>query len=126
MLPGMRLGAVIVYMEDVARAVEFYERAFGLERGDVQGEQYSELRGSAETKLSFAARSFIEEQLPGHGKPPEGFELTLVADDVQAAFDRAVAAGATPLKEPHEQPWGQVVSYVADPEGTIVEICSAW
>jgi lactoylglutathione lyase len=122
----MKLGAVIVYVSDVPAAVAFYENAFGLERGNVQTDEYSELKAGSETLLSFAAQRFIDEQLPGHGKPPQGFEVTLVADDVQAAFDRAVGAGAEAVAAPHEKPWGQTVSYVRDPEGTLVEICSAW
>jgi catechol 2,3-dioxygenase-like lactoylglutathione lyase family enzyme len=122
----MRLGAVIVYVADVGASVDFYERAFGLERGGVSTEDYSELTAGSETLLSFAAQSFIDSQLPGHAQPPAGFEIVLVADDVQAAFDRAVAAGAEPVSEPAEKPWGQVVSYVRDPDGTLVEICTAW
>jgi catechol 2,3-dioxygenase-like lactoylglutathione lyase family enzyme len=122
----MRLGAVIVYVEDVGRTVEFWERAFGLERGPVQGDDYSELRAGSESLLAFVTRRLIEEQIPGHGRAPQGFEVALVADDVQAAFDHAVAAGAEAVKAPHEQPWGQAVSYVRAPEGTLVEICSAW
>ena len=122
----MQLGAVIVYVEDVAAAVDFYTRAFGLEPGEVTGDEYTELKAGSDTVLSFAARAFIERQLPGHGRPPEGFELALVADDVRAAFDRAVREGAEPVKQPEHMPWGQTVSYVRAPEGTLVEVCSAW
>jgi len=117
---------VIVYVEDVGAAVDFYGRAFGLEPGAVTGDEYFELQAGSRTVLAFAARSFIEKQMPGHGKPPEGFELALVADDVQAAFDRAVGAGAEPVKDPAEMPWGQIVSYVRAPDGTLVELCSEW
>ena len=41
-----------------------------------------------------------------------------------AAFARAVAAGATPLKEPVTKPWGQTVAYVRDLDGFLVELCS--
>jgi len=122
----VKLGALIVYVEDVGAAVEFYERAFGLERGGVGTVEYSELQAGAETLLAFAARSFIEQQTPGHGLPPQGFEVVLVADDVQAAFDRAVAEGAEPVLPPEQKPWGQVVSYVRVPDGTLVELCSEW
>lgn len=122
----MKLGALIVYVEDVGAAVEFYERAFGLERGGVGTDEYSELKAGSETLLAFAARSFIERQTPGHGLPPQGFEVVLVADDVQAAFDRAVREGAEAVLAPEQKPWGQVVSYVRAPDGTLVELCSEW
>ncbi len=89
-------------------------------------DEYAEVRAGSTTLIAFAARSFVEQHLPGHGRAPEGFELALVTEDVQAAFDRAVAEGAEPLSPPAEKPWGQVVSYVRAPEGTLVEICSEW
>ena len=48
----------------------------------------------------------------------------LYAGDVEAAFKRAVEAGAQPWYEPAKQAWGQTVSYVRDPNGFLVEICS--
>jgi uncharacterized glyoxalase superfamily protein PhnB len=54
-----------------------------------------------------------------------GAEVGFVTEDVPASYKRAVQAGATPLVEPTTKPWGQVVSYVRDLNGFIVEICSA-
>lgn len=122
----MELGAVIVYVEDVAGAVAFCQRAYDLEPGAVSSEDYAELRAGSSSLVAFAARSFVEGNLPGHGHAPAGFELVLVADDVQAAFDRAVAAGAEAVAAPAEKPWGQIVSYVSGPEGLLVELCSEW
>ena len=56
---------------------------------------------------------------------PLGMQVSLVADDVPAAHTRALAAGAIELSGPVSKPWGQVVSYVRCPAGTLVEICSA-
>jgi len=47
-----------------------------------------------------------------------------VTEDVAGAYARAVAAGAMPLMPPKEKPWGQIVSYVRDCNGFLVEICS--
>ena len=55
---------------------------------------------------------------------PFGIELALVTEDVPAAFEKAVASGTLPLKEPEEKPWGQVVGYVRAVDGTITELCS--
>ena len=51
-------------------------------------------------------------------------EVAFVTEDVQAAHDKAVAAGASALSAPASKPWGQVVSYVRCPDGTLVELCS--
>lgn len=45
-------------------------------------------------------------------------------DDVAGAHARAIAAGASELSAPVSKPWGQVVSYVRCPDGTLVELCS--
>ncbi|MNY24545.1 Glyoxalase-like domain protein [compost metagenome] len=52
------------------------------------------------------------------------FEIAFETDDVEGAFQRAVTNGARPVSAPEQMPWGQTVSYVADINGYLVEICS--
>jgi uncharacterized glyoxalase superfamily protein PhnB len=47
-------------------------------------------------------------------------ELAFWAEDVIAAFEAAVGAGAKALTPPRLMLWGQTVAYVEAPEGTIV------
>lgn len=42
--------------------------------------------------------------------------------EVDAAFARAIAAGATPLAQPTRMAWGGYSSYYADPDGHVWEI----
>ncbi len=114
---------------DNDRAVDFYERAFGLERRFVHDSgTYAELE-TGPTALAFAS----EEATPTRGAfapnrrsaKAAGVEVGLVVDDVPAAFERAVAAGAEAVLTPTEKPWGQIVSYVRDLDGFLVEICTA-
>jgi len=58
------------------------------------------------------------------GKAAPPLELGLVTEDVEAAFGRAVEAGAIAVKKPERKPWGQLVGYVRDINGFLVEICS--
>jgi len=51
-------------------------------------------------------------------------EVAFVTDDVAAAHAQAVSAGATELSAPLAKPWGQVVSYLRCPDGTLVELCT--
>jgi len=46
------------------------------------------------------------------------------AEQVDAAFSAAVAAGAIPVREPADRPWGGRAGYFADPEGNRWEV--AW
>jgi lactoylglutathione lyase len=53
-----------------------------------------------------------------------GVEIALVVEDVEVAFRSALEAGATKEAEPKTKPWGQIVAYVRDPDGVLVEIGS--
>jgi lactoylglutathione lyase len=124
-----RLGWVIVYVPDVAAAIEFYEKAFRLERAFIAPDaSFGEL-DTGETKLAFASEQMGDSHFDGGFRRPDAaqpfnVEVALIFDDPGAAFARAVENGASPLAEPKEQPWGQVVAYVRDPFGTLVEIAS--
>jgi len=43
---------------------------------------------------------------------------------VAAAYRRAVDAGAVSVVAPDARPWGQVVAYVRDLNGVLVELCT--
>jgi catechol 2,3-dioxygenase-like lactoylglutathione lyase family enzyme len=43
-------------------------------------------------------------------------------DAVNQVFDQAVAAGATPVKQPQEVFWGGYSGYFADPDGFLWEV----
>ncbi len=126
----MLLGWVIVYVDDPPAAREFYMRAFGLQGGFVAPTNtYAELDTGA-TKLAFAAYALGEANFPGgvraaalEGQPPN-IEIALVADDVDGAYARALAAGCASLSEPSDKPHGQRVAYVRDPYGTLVELAT--
>ena len=47
-----------------------------------------------------------------------------MSENVEADYQRALACGATSIAAPSQKPWGQTVSYVRCPDGTLVEICS--
>jgi lactoylglutathione lyase len=126
----MRFGYAILYVEDVEATLKFYERAFGFTRGMLTDDKnYGELDTGA-TRLAFAANSFVRTMIPldfgssEQGRAAPRFELGFVAADVEAAFRQAIEAGATKVKQPEQRPWGQLVGYVQDLNGFLVEICS--
>jgi uncharacterized glyoxalase superfamily protein PhnB len=57
-------------------------------------------------------------------RPPASFEIAFATEDVAAAFDRAVKAGAAATVPPKVKPWGQTVAYVRDMDGHLVELCT--
>lgn len=126
----MKLGYTILYVPDVKHAVVFYEDAFGLSRRFVhESGDYAEME-TGTTTLAFASDDLASSNFDAEYRPanpdalPPAFEIAFVTDDVTGAFERAIEAGAAALAEPKEKPWGQVVSYVRDLNGVIVELCT--
>ena len=126
----MKLGYTIVYVPDVKRTAEFWQRAFGIEqRSKDEHALYREMETGAQT-LAFVAHSYVRENIPGGFRPaqndeaPPPFENALVTDDVAGALERAVAAGARKVLAPTKKPWGQTVAYVRDCDGNLVELCT--
>jgi len=126
----VKFGYTIVYVPDVAATLTFFGEAFGLATRflDDSGD-YGELETGA-TTLAFACRELADSNCEGGylfcepRHKPLGIEIALVIDDVQAAHQKALAAGAREHAAVTCKPWGQVVSYVRCPSGTLIELCS--
>lgn len=121
---SVALASTVLYVSDVAQVVAFYRQALGMEP-----RFYDEDIGFAE--LGDAGQIAVASHDAGAFMMPEAYpkshdgrlacaELAFYTDDVQGAYDRAVAAGARSLAAPREMDWGQTVAYVEDPAGTIL------
>ena len=126
----MKFGYTIVYVADVGASLAFFENAFGFSRRFLhESGTYGELN-TGETTLSFAAHTLGASNMPegyiaaNASSKPLGMEVAFVTPDVAAAHKTAVSAGAREIKPPQKKPWGQTVSYVHCPDGTLVELCS--
>jgi lactoylglutathione lyase len=126
----MKFAYTILYVKDVAQAIAFYDRAFGLKQRFIdESSQYAEMETGA-TTLAFAANELAHSNLPEGfqenrlSKPPAGIEVGFVTEDVEAAFSQAVEAGAITVVAPKAKPWGQTVAYVRDLDGILIEIAS--
>lgn len=122
-------GYTILYVSDVARTVAFYIAAFGFTQKMITPEgDYAELETGG-TTLAFAAYSVakyngIDIAQSDVGALPPPCEIVFVTDDIEEAFAQAVRAGATVVTEPAQKPWGQMVGYVRDVNGFLVEVCT--
>lgn len=126
----MRLDGIMIWVPDVRRTVRFYEEAFDIRPRWVRDEgDYAQLE-TGEVVLQFAAESAApttgaEVRVARPADPPLGAQLALVADDVPAAVERAVGAGGALVADPVTKPWGQVIAYVRDVNGFLVELATA-
>lgn len=120
----------ILYVKDVAKSIEFYENAFGFKRTFITPDNdYGELN-TGETRLAFAAVSLAKTNLTAGfiestptGKP-FGIEMGFVTENVTQVFEDAIKAGAIEVEKTKTKPWGQVVAYVKDIDGFLIEICT--
>ena len=125
--PAEMAVSVIVFVEDVARSLAFYERVVGaeLDHFDEDG-SYGELTSG----VGFAAHRHVERHLDlsfHRNEPdglPSGFELDLAVDDVDTAFASAIDAGATAVWDPREKPWGRS-ALIRDLDGVFVHLTQA-
>ena len=126
----IKFAYTILYVKDVEKSINFYEKAFGFSRKFVTPENtYGELL-VGETTLSFASielassnleNGFIESSLTAK---PFGIEIGFTTDNVEETVKSAVNAGGTLLEKPKTKPWGQVVAYVRDIDGFLIEVCT--
>lgn len=126
----VKFGYTILYVKNVVKTIAFYEAAFGFECRFVAPEkEYAELM-SGETTLAFAAVELADNNLKEGFQEsnlkakPFGMEIGFVTKDVEAVVNKAIAAGATLTEAPKNKPWGQVVAYVRDLDGFLIEICT--
>ena len=126
----MLFGYSIIYVNNVKDTIEFYEKAFGFQRIFITDtNEYGEL-ATGTTKLAFAANTFVKTIMPqpfeeaSIDKPAPPMELGFVTEHVEEAFHQAISAGAIEIKKPTQKPWGQLVGYVRDINGFIIELCS--
>lgn len=126
----MKLGYTIIYVKDVPASLAFYGKAFGLRTRFLHDSlTYGELE-TGDTALAFASHELGQGNMPdGYvacdaSPKPLGFEVALVTADVVQAHAKALEAGAIELKAPQAKPWGQTVSYVRCPDGSVVELCT--
>lgn len=126
----IKFAYTILYVQDVTKSVEFYENAFGFTRKFIApGNDYGELL-VGETTLSFASTAlatsnltdgFIESNL---ADKPFGIEIGFTTENVEKTISTAIKAGATLVENPKTKPWGQIVAYIRDLDGFLIEICT--
>lgn len=104
------------------KAIEFYKAAFGAQLMSMVP-MGDDLVGHADLKIG-AARVYLADEMPGWGavKSPTALRGTSVnvhlwVEDCDAAFARAVAAGAKVVMPLADQFWGDRYGMVSDPFG---------
>ena len=109
----------ILYVEDVAEAIDFYETAFGFELGfrwPPDGEIVFAFLRLHPLGIGVASRASATHNRGGD------FELCLYTDDADAAAERLRQAGAEEVQPPTDEPWGERRTYFRDGDGTLLHV----
>jgi PhnB protein len=119
---GHRTVTPYLTLKGAAKAIDFYKRAFGaheegrMDTPDGKSVVHAEIRiGDSMVMLS--------DEIPGMGpRSPEALggttaSIFLYVPDVDAAFKRAVDAGAKAIMPPTDMFWGDRFGKLADPFG---------
>jgi catechol 2,3-dioxygenase-like lactoylglutathione lyase family enzyme len=118
------LDYVVLIVEDLDRALQFYTEVLGLRLGHRSGD-YAQLATGA-TRVGLYKRDAMSKTLGMQLKKPAqdapGFEIGFKVSDVDAAFSELVGRGASPAMPPTTRPWGQRTAYVRDPDGHLIEL----
>lgn len=118
----------IIYSAHMSRALTFYRDGLGMR----ETFRYPDGAGEPEfVSLALEDSTGVALAGPGdsiHGRPIEpgagGFELCIYVDDVDDAVADLRRRGHSILVEPVDQPWGERMAYVADPDGNPVMVCA--
>ncbi len=110
-------------VRNAARSADFYEKAFGFRKGNMLADASGTVM-HAEMHYQDMVVMFGPEgaqsqpcRAPTTTGTPTPFTLYFYVDDVDAAFQRAVAAGCKTEFEPADMFWGDRCAGVSDPDG---------
>jgi PhnB protein len=109
-------------VRDCAKAIEFYKKALGAQEISRMPAPDGKSIWHAELKIGDSI-VFVNDEMPGMGRPapsatsPVPVTMWLYVADADAAFKRAVTAGAKSMMEPADMFWGDRCAGVSDPYG---------
>lgn len=126
----MRLDGFGLMVNNMAEMIRFYRDVLGFEikEGEDTSNVYLVKDG---TLFLLYGRNDFEKMTSRKYEYVKGlnghFEIALYVDtfeEVDKAYEDAIAKGAVSVLEPETEPWGQRTCCIADPEGNLIEIGS--
>ena len=128
--PRFTFNTVGLFTTDNAKMVAFYRNIFGFQT-EWNGRDPKVEMPLGTSRISLFPRDAFEQMTSHEYAYPYGTNGTMELSfdvptfaDVDKEYDRTVSMGAKPIFFPTTEPWGQRTSYVADPEGNLIEISS--
>jgi PhnB protein len=119
---GYHTLTVYLIVRNAAQAIDFYKAAFGAEERLRMCGADGKTIGHAELKIGDSMLMLADETASSIGRSPQTlggtpFSFAMYVDNVDAAFQRAVNAGATVLHPLENKFYGDRLGMVVDPYG---------
>ncbi|WP_329021718.1 VOC family protein [Streptomyces sp. NBC_01423] len=112
--------SIRIITTDVARLVEFYERATG-EKATWATEDFAELRTAGAT-LAIAGTRTVPLFAPDSARPADNHSVIteFLVDDVDQVYENLAGFVTDFVTEPTTMPWGNRSLLFRDPDGNLV------
>lgn len=126
----MKLSHIILYVDNVPKTMALWQQAFGLDIAFLHEEQiYGEFETGNSTlaiaNIAFGKSHFEDDVTrASFEREPGCFEICLETETLRNDYERAVTAGMIPVRPPFTQPWGQLIAWLRDPNGILIELSS--
>lgn len=119
-----RISIITLGVADLQRSTAFYESLGWTNSAKAPSIAFFEMQGSTLGLYEWSALA-DDAKVPAESSGFRGVALAMnvgSTDEVDEVFAEWVAAGATPMVEPHTAFWGGYSSYVADLDGHLWEV----
>ncbi|MEU6726719.1 VOC family protein [Nonomuraea wenchangensis] len=118
----MNFVSIRIITGDVARLVEFYERAIGV-RASWANEDFAELTTASAT-LAIAGTRTVPLFAPGSARPADNHSVIIefLVDDVDGVHRNLSGFVTDFVNEPTTMPWGNRSLLFRDPDGNLVNM----
>ena len=105
---------------DVARLVDYYQRATGVQ-ATWSTEDFAEIRTTSAT-LAIASTRTVALFAPGAARPADNDTVIIefLVDDVDGVYRNLTGLGADVVTEPTTMPWGNRSVLLRDPDGNLL------
>ncbi|HLT10013.1 MAG TPA: VOC family protein [Micromonosporaceae bacterium] len=113
----------ILHSDDPKRLMEFYTTVMGLPvtyRFPAEGDPEFITVGVGAATIGIGDYTTVDRMLGRVARGGHPFQLCVYTDDLDGDLERLRAAGAKVHMEPADQPWGERMGYVADPDGNLL------
>ena len=126
----MEIGVLGLFVNDLETMVEFYRDIIGFKTDWKRGESAASFEAGGYWLVLYGRKDF-EKRTAQQYTYPEGINGTMVIginlktyDDVDKEYKRLLDLGVKSIVEPATNEFGQRTSYVADPDGNLLELGS--